>query len=83
MTGVDVLSISGSADGLATPADIEASRTTLPGTTVFEVVDGANHAFFGDYGPQPGDGIPSITQDEARSIISRLSVAFVTDGART
>lgn len=81
LTDLDVLSISGSEDGLATPADIEASRSTLPDSARFEVVDGAVHAFFGDYGAQPGDGVPTITHDEARSIVSDLSVAFVAEGA--
>lgn len=81
LAGLDVLSISGTEDGLATPADIDASRSSLPPSAEFVPVDGAVHSFFGDYGPQPGDGTPAITQDEARTIISDLSVAFVAEGA--
>jgi hypothetical protein len=73
----DVLSVSGSEDGLATPADIEESRAMLPQDTAFAEIDGAVHAFFGDYGPQPGDGSPTITQDDARAQIGRASVEFV------
>jgi len=72
-----VLSISGSEDGLATPAKIDASKPTLPPSSTFTVVDGAVHAYFGDYGPQPGDGTPTITHDAARTQISAASVAFV------
>jgi hypothetical protein len=72
-----VLSISGSDDGLATPAKIAESKANLPATSVFEVIDGAVHAYFGDYGPQPGDGTPSITHDQARTQISALTVGFV------
>ena len=72
-----VISISGSEDALATPADIEASRADLPPNASFVVLDGAVHAFFGDYGPQPGDGTPTITHDEARALISEASLAFV------
>jgi pimeloyl-ACP methyl ester carboxylesterase len=72
-----VLSVSGTNDGLATPADIEASRDTLPGGARFEVIEGAVHSFFGDYGPQPGDGEPTISHDEARTQISNASVEFV------
>lgn len=71
-----VLSISGSDDGLATPADIEASRADLPADAEFLEIDGAVHAFFGDYGPQPGDGTPTISHDDARRQISGASVAF-------
>lgn len=81
LAGLDVLSIWGTEDGLATPADIDASRGGLPPTAEFVPVEGAVHSFFGDYGPQPGDGTPAITQDEARTIISDLSVAFVAEGA--
>ncbi|MBI1352499.1 MAG: alpha/beta hydrolase [Actinomycetales bacterium] len=72
-----VLSISGSNDGLATPAKIEDSKATLPAGSTFVTIDGAVHAFFGDYGPQPGDGTPTVSHDTARNEISRDSVAFV------
>ena len=72
-----VLSISGSLDGLATPAKIEASQMDLPADTSYVVVDGAVHSFFGDYGQQPGDGVPSISHDAARKIISDESLSFL------
>ena len=72
-----VLSLSASEDGLATPADIETSRAHLPTDAQFVVIDGAVHAYFGDYGPQPGDGTPLIGQDEARTQISEQSLALV------
>lgn len=75
--GTSVLSISGSQDGLATPADIEASRAELPATADFQVITGAVHAFFGDYGPQPGDGVPTISHDQARAEISALSTKYL------
>jgi hypothetical protein len=73
----DVLSVSGSQDGLATPADIKASRSDLPQGAAFITIDGAVHAFFGDYGPQPGDGTPLITQDDARSQISEVTLEYL------
>jgi hypothetical protein len=74
-----VLSISGTNDGLATPADIEASRADLPADAQFEAIDGAVHAFFGDYGPQAGDGEPTISHDEARTLIGNASVRFLAE----
>ncbi|WNM23335.1 alpha/beta hydrolase [Demequina capsici] len=65
-----VLSISGSNDGLATPAKIEASVADLPGTAKFIVIQGGTHAQFGAYGAQPGDGAPTITADDAREQIT-------------
>lgn len=72
-----VLSISGSNDLLATQEKINASRTNLPADAIFTVIDGASHANFGDYGPQSGDGQPSISPDAARTAISGASLAFV------
>lgn len=75
--GSAVLSISASDDGLATPADIDASKADLPSNAEFLVIEGAVHAYFGDYGPQPGDGTPTISHDDARRQISDASVEFV------
>ena len=72
-----VESVSGSRDGLATPAKIQASRADLPSGATFTVVDGGTHAQFGAYGIQPGDGTATISDDEARRLISAASVRFV------
>lgn len=79
MKGLDaeVLSVSASNDGLATPAKIAASKALLPQNTVFRVIDGAVHADFGDYGSQPGDGEPTVTRNQARSAIINATVDFM------
>ena len=59
-----VTSISGSLDGLAKPADIQASKKLLPPTTKFVEIAGGNHAQFGWYGPQAGDNPTTISRDE-------------------
>ncbi|MBB2974973.1 hypothetical protein FHX49_000514 [Microbacterium endophyticum] len=74
---IPVESISGTQDGLATPENIDASRTDLPADTAFTIIDGASHAQFGSYGPQPGDNTPEISNDDARTQISEASLAFV------
>lgn len=73
-----VASVSGSRDGLTTPADVDASRADLPAGTTFTEVAGAVHAFFADYGPQPGDGTPTVSRAEARTEIVRASLALLT-----
>jgi hypothetical protein len=72
-----VESVSGTKDGLATPAKIQASRVDLPADATFTAIDGASHAQFGSYGAQPGDGIPTISNDQARTLISSASLRFV------
>jgi hypothetical protein len=76
-SGLRVASISGSADALATPADIDASRPKLPGDTAYTVVEGGVHAFFGDYGEQPGDGTPTVSREEAQRQIVDATVALM------
>ncbi|TFD26664.1 alpha/beta hydrolase [Cryobacterium lyxosi] len=74
---VAVLSISGSNDGLSTPAKIAAAKPALPAAARYLVVEGGVHAFFGDYGRQDGDGKPAISHEQARTQIAAESVAFV------
>ncbi|MBD5784844.1 alpha/beta hydrolase [Cellulosimicrobium terreum] len=74
-----VLSVSGSEDGLSTPEKIDASRADLPADATFTEVRGAVHAYFADYGPQPGDGTPTMSHDDARAQISAATVEFVAD----
>lgn len=59
-SGLPVLSISGAEDGLSTPEMIQDARGMLPADAAFVEIAGAAHASFGDYGPQAGDGTPTI-----------------------
>jgi len=76
-TDLRVLSISGSADGLATSAKIEAAKADLPSSTRYVVVPGAIHAYFGDYGNQPGDGTPATTRATAQAEIAGSTEALL------
>jgi dienelactone hydrolase len=72
-----VLSISASEDGLATPGKIEAARKLLPASCRYVTIGGGNHAQFGDYGPQPGDGIASASADLQRKAVVEESLALM------
>jgi pimeloyl-ACP methyl ester carboxylesterase len=52
---LQVASIFGTRDGLATGTKIEASRPLLPAATHWVAIEGGNHGQFGWYGAQPGD----------------------------
>ncbi|MFJ4108406.1 alpha/beta hydrolase [Oerskovia enterophila] len=71
---VEVTSVWGSRDGLTTPDKIEASRADLPATTEFVEVPGGVHAFFADYGEQPGDGQPATSRADAQAQIVEASI---------
>ena len=72
-TDLKVLSVSGSADRFATPADIEASKANLPAGTQYVVIEGAVHSTFGDYGAQPGDGTPTTDRVAAQAQIVKAT----------
>ena len=63
------LSVSGTADGLVSLADLDDSMPLMPADTARVRLDGVSHAQFGAYGDQPGDGTPSVSDDEARRLI--------------
>lgn len=75
-SGLKALSISGSEDGLSTPEKIASAAHLLPDNAVFVQIEGANHASFGDYGAQPGDGEATIDSEQMRKEITQVLVAF-------
>jgi pimeloyl-ACP methyl ester carboxylesterase len=71
-----VLSIAGSEDGLSTPEKIADARPRLPADAEMEELAGASHSSFGDYGPQDGDGTPTISDDDMRAALGELVSTF-------
>jgi pimeloyl-ACP methyl ester carboxylesterase len=75
-----VLSISATFDGLATPAKLAASRNLLPATARFVELSGGNHANFGEYGRQNGDGVSTIEGTRQRAAVVEEVLAFIGPG---
>ena len=63
-TDLAVLSIYGSEDGVLNQEKYEEYRVNLPDNTEEIVLQGGCHAYFGSYGAQDGDGVPTITNEE-------------------
>ncbi len=77
----DVLSVYGTEDGAVDK--LNASRSLLPPGTESVVIDGGNHAGFGWYGPQPGDGVASISREDQQAQTVDAIVSLLTRlGAR-
>ena len=74
---LEVLSIYGSKDMLSKMDEITASRSQFPVTATYYGISGANHAQFGDYGPQLGDGEALIEAPEQWRIVSELTLSFL------
>lgn len=75
-TEMKILSIYGTLDMGGTDT-FEASGANLPADAEFVVIDGGNHAQFGDYGVQPGDNPSSITRLEQQKQVVNATVRFL------
>jgi len=73
-----VLTMRGTADGLVSAEDIEQRRSMLPPGSVLIEIDGGNHAGFGSYGPQRGDGASALPAGEQARIAADAVARFLT-----
>lgn len=78
-SGLDVVSIYGNLDGLATPEKIQASEVLLPSDTTWVAITGGNHAQFGWYGDQQGDNAAQISRQEQQDKIVEATLALLKD----
>ena len=74
---VPVISIYATNDGLAAVDEIQDSEDRLPESTEFVRIEGGNHAGFGWYGAQNGDGVAEISQEVQQSQIVDATVMFL------
>lgn len=72
-----MLSIYATNDGVSASEDIEASRNDLPGDARWVEMVGDNHAQFGWYGEQPGDGKATISRAEQQDQIVTATAGFL------
>lgn len=75
---VEVLSLHGSRDELIDEQAIGDARALMPADYLEVTIEGASHASFGDYGPQSGDGVPTVTRDQAIAAISEQLDSWLT-----
>jgi hypothetical protein len=74
-TDVQVTSISGSLDALATPEKVESTKIFAPANTKYIVINGGNHAQFGNYGVQSGDNPATIRREDQQKQIVAATIA--------
>lgn len=75
-TSLRVLSVYGSEDGVMNRETYEKDRVNLPADTTEIILEGGCHAQFGSYGPQDGDGTPTISGEEQIRQTVEAIVAF-------
>ena len=66
-TALPVLSLLAEHDRVAAPDDVRGGLDRLPASARLTVIPGAVHSFFGRYGPQRGDGQPTVTREAAEA----------------
>jgi len=76
-SGLEVLSIYGTRDGLATLEEITGAADQLPENTHWVEIEGGNHAGFGSYGCQRGDLSATISLESQQRIIVRATSEFL------
>lgn len=76
---VAVLSVYGDRDGVLDMTKYKENMTNLPEGFAEHVIEGGCHAYFGDYGPQDGDGSPSKTVEEQITETADVIQGFIFD----
>lgn len=76
-SGLPVISIYGSEDGVLNMEKYAEYRRNLPAAFEEHIIEGGCHAGFGSYGPQDGDGVPTITGEEQIAETVRLLTVFL------
>lgn len=72
-----VLSIYGTTDGYPNTENFDDKRFLLPADTEFVAIEGASHAQFGDYGPQKGDVVPSLSLAAQHQRVAEIMLDFI------
>ena len=79
LTGTDlkVLSLYGSEDGVLNWEKYIENKGHLPEDTQEVELKGGNHAYYGNYGEQKGDGTAKITREEQQALVVEAMMSFV------
>lgn len=77
LSSTRVLSIYGTEDGVLNRGKYEKSRKNLPEDAAEIILDGGNHASFGSYGTQKGDGQATISQAQQQAQTAQAILKFI------
>lgn len=74
---ISALSIFGTMNDIPNTESFNNQKRLLPPFTKFFPIEGANHAQFGDYGPQKGDVEASLTLTEQHDLVAEIMLDFI------
>ena len=76
-TSFATLSLMGEHDQVASADKVRGGMAQLSPSSRLEVIPGSVHAFFGRYGPQQGDGVPTVDRAAAEKSILDAVVGYL------
>jgi hypothetical protein len=74
---IPVISIFGTTNNFPNTENFNDKKYLLPEDTIFIGIEGANHAQFGDYGPQKGDVVASMSLAEQHEQVAKIMLDFI------
>ena len=79
LQGMDIegLVVRGSNDGLVSNEEVDEVIGNFPSDTTFIMLDGGNHAQFGHYGKQSGDGISTMSAEDQQTQTMQAMLVFI------
>ena len=75
-SSMPVISVYGSEDGVLNMEKYEKYKDNLPSGFEEHIIEGGCHAGFGGYGPQDGDGVPTLSSENQIRETVRLLAGF-------
>lgn len=74
---ISAISIYGTTNNFPNTENFDDQKILLPEDTMFIPIEGANHAQFGDYGPQKGDVVASMSLAEQHERVAEIMLDFI------
>lgn len=74
---ISAISIFGTTNNFPNTENFNDKKHLLPADTIFVGIEGANHAQFGDYGPQRGDVVASMSLSEQHERVAEIMLDFI------
>jgi len=74
---LSVVSIFGTTNGFPNTENFNDKRYLFPKDAIYAPIEGASHAQFGDYGPQKGDVVPSMSLAEQHEKVVKIMLDFI------
>jgi dienelactone hydrolase len=74
---IPVLSVYGSEDGVMNREKYAKYKPNIELALTENIIEGGNHALFGSYGTQKGDGMPTISDKEQLNLTVQIIIEFI------